>query len=75
MFLEKLLPLHPPIFGDWFRIMFPDSYGWYVLVKYILHMLFCNSVYMYKYQFVKLTFEKGMKLARHILEQLLSCLW
>ncbi|XP_011699804.1 PREDICTED: serine/threonine-protein kinase ATR isoform X2 [Wasmannia auropunctata] len=29
MFLEKLLPRHPPIFGDWFRIMFPDSYGWY----------------------------------------------
>ncbi|KAG5348071.1 ATR kinase, partial [Acromyrmex charruanus] len=29
MFLEKLLPRHPPIFGDWFRITFPDSYGWY----------------------------------------------
>ncbi|XP_011875240.1 PREDICTED: serine/threonine-protein kinase ATR [Vollenhovia emeryi] len=29
MFLEKLLPRHPPVFGDWFRIMFPDSYGWY----------------------------------------------
>ncbi|XP_011329801.1 serine/threonine-protein kinase ATR isoform X3 [Ooceraea biroi] len=29
MYLEKLLPRHPPIFGDWFRIMFPDPYGWY----------------------------------------------
>ncbi|XP_025986385.1 serine/threonine-protein kinase ATR [Solenopsis invicta] len=29
IFLEKLLPRHPSVFGDWFRIMFPDSYGWY----------------------------------------------
>ncbi|XP_028046695.1 serine/threonine-protein kinase ATR isoform X2 [Monomorium pharaonis] len=29
IFLERLLPRHPPVFGDWFRIMFPDSYGWY----------------------------------------------
>ncbi|XP_071651380.1 serine/threonine-protein kinase ATR [Temnothorax longispinosus] len=29
LFVEKLLPRHPPIFSDWFRIMFPDSYGWY----------------------------------------------
>ncbi|XP_020296818.1 serine/threonine-protein kinase ATR [Pseudomyrmex gracilis] len=29
IFVEKLLPRHPPIFGDWFRIMFPDPYGWY----------------------------------------------
>ncbi|XP_025264576.1 serine/threonine-protein kinase ATR [Camponotus floridanus] len=29
IFLEKLLPRHPPVFADWFRIMFPDPYGWY----------------------------------------------
>ncbi|KAL6262489.1 hypothetical protein P5V15_007574 [Pogonomyrmex californicus] len=29
IFLEKQLPRHPPVFGDWFRITFPDSYGWY----------------------------------------------
>ncbi|XP_012230547.1 serine/threonine-protein kinase ATR [Linepithema humile] len=29
IFLQKLLPRHPPVFGDWFRIMFPDPYGWY----------------------------------------------
>ncbi|KMQ96860.1 serine threonine-protein kinase atr-like protein [Lasius niger] len=29
MFLEKLLPRHPPVFADWFRIIFPDPYGWY----------------------------------------------
>ncbi|KAL0107168.1 hypothetical protein PUN28_015590 [Cardiocondyla obscurior] len=29
VFLQKLIPRHPSVFGDWFRIMFPDSYGWY----------------------------------------------
>lgn len=29
VFLEKLLPRHPPVLGDWFRLMFPDPYGWY----------------------------------------------
>ncbi|XP_014472413.1 PREDICTED: serine/threonine-protein kinase ATR-like isoform X2 [Dinoponera quadriceps] len=28
-FLKKLLPRHPAVFGEWFRIMFPDPYGWY----------------------------------------------
>lgn len=68
MFLEKQLPCHPPIFGDWFRIMFPDSYGWYVSIKYISHV-FLNSVYQLS------NFGKGMKLAQHILELLRSCPW
>ncbi|XP_025157159.1 serine/threonine-protein kinase ATR [Harpegnathos saltator] len=29
IFLKKLLPRHPAVFGEWFRIMFPDPYGWY----------------------------------------------
>ncbi|CAK9833676.1 Serine/threonine-protein kinase atr [Anthophora retusa] len=29
MFLEYLLPKHPSVLGDWFRLTFPDSYGWY----------------------------------------------
>ncbi|XP_063984803.1 serine/threonine-protein kinase ATR-like [Diachasmimorpha longicaudata] len=29
LFLEKLLPRHPPVLGDWFRLMFPDPYAWY----------------------------------------------
>ncbi|KAK2579409.1 hypothetical protein KPH14_003267 [Odynerus spinipes] len=29
VFLEKLLPRHPPVLGDWFRLTFPDPYGWY----------------------------------------------
>ncbi|XP_058804986.1 serine/threonine-protein kinase ATR-like [Phymastichus coffea] len=29
VFLQKLLPCHPPIFGDWFHYAFPDPYGWY----------------------------------------------
>ncbi|XP_043279597.1 serine/threonine-protein kinase ATR isoform X2 [Venturia canescens] len=29
MFLNKLLPKHPPVLGDWFRLTFPDPYGWY----------------------------------------------
>ncbi|KAL7294393.1 hypothetical protein TKK_0012398 [Trichogramma kaykai] len=28
-FLEKLLPRHPPVLGDWFQFAFPDPYGWY----------------------------------------------
>ena len=28
MFVEKLLPLHPPIFPEWFRLTFPDPPGW-----------------------------------------------
>lgn len=30
VFLEQLLPRHPPVLGDWFRLTFPDPYGWYV---------------------------------------------
>ncbi|XP_066597912.1 serine/threonine-protein kinase atr-like [Prorops nasuta] len=29
VFEEKLLPKHPPVLGDWFKITFPDPYGWY----------------------------------------------
>ncbi|XP_032688955.1 serine/threonine-protein kinase ATR isoform X2 [Odontomachus brunneus] len=29
VFIEKLLPRHPAVFAEWFRIMFPDPYGWY----------------------------------------------
>ncbi|XP_044590601.1 serine/threonine-protein kinase atr-like [Cotesia glomerata] len=29
IFLKKMLPQHPPIFGEWFRLNFPDAYGWY----------------------------------------------
>ncbi|XP_015115874.1 serine/threonine-protein kinase atr [Diachasma alloeum] len=29
LFVEKLLPRHPPVLGDWFRLMFPDPYAWY----------------------------------------------
>ncbi|KAJ8680180.1 hypothetical protein QAD02_015967 [Eretmocerus hayati] len=29
VFLNKLLPRHPPVLGDWFRYAFPDPYGWY----------------------------------------------
>ncbi|XP_043511522.1 serine/threonine-protein kinase atr [Frieseomelitta varia] len=29
VFLELLLPRHPPVLGDWFRLTFPDPYGWY----------------------------------------------
>ncbi|XP_046813707.1 serine/threonine-protein kinase ATR isoform X1 [Vespa crabro] len=29
IFLNKLLPRHPPVLGDWFRLTFPDPYGWY----------------------------------------------
>lgn len=29
VFLEQLLPRHPSVFGDWFRLTFPDPYGWY----------------------------------------------
>ncbi|XP_011304533.1 serine/threonine-protein kinase atr-like [Fopius arisanus] len=29
VFLEKLIPRHPPVLGDWFRLMFPDPYAWY----------------------------------------------
>ncbi|KAK0088729.1 hypothetical protein PV325_010836 [Microctonus aethiopoides] len=29
IFLKKLLPRHPPIWGNWFTLNFPDSYGWY----------------------------------------------
>ncbi|XP_034947758.1 serine/threonine-protein kinase ATR-like [Chelonus insularis] len=29
VFLKLLLPKHPPVFGNWFRINFPDPYGWY----------------------------------------------
>ncbi|KOX79522.1 Serine/threonine-protein kinase atr [Melipona quadrifasciata] len=29
VFLEQLLPRHPPVLGDWFRLTFPDPYGWY----------------------------------------------
>ncbi|OAD54306.1 Serine/threonine-protein kinase atr [Eufriesea mexicana] len=28
-FLEQLLPRHPSVLGDWFRLTFPDPYGWY----------------------------------------------
>ncbi|XP_076679651.1 serine/threonine-protein kinase atr isoform X1 [Andrena cerasifolii] len=28
VFLEQLLPRHPSVLGDWFRLMFPDPYGW-----------------------------------------------
>ncbi|XP_048511999.1 serine/threonine-protein kinase ATR isoform X2 [Athalia rosae] len=29
VFLEVLLPRHPPVLGEWFRLTFPDPYGWY----------------------------------------------
>lgn len=29
MLLEKLLPRHPPVLADWFRMTFPDPYSWY----------------------------------------------
>ncbi|XP_076757525.1 serine/threonine-protein kinase ATR [Xylocopa sonorina] len=29
MFLEHLLPRHPSVLVDWFRLTFPDPYGWY----------------------------------------------
>ncbi|KAK0175715.1 hypothetical protein PV327_009444 [Microctonus hyperodae] len=29
IFIKKLLPRHPPIWGNWFTLNFPDSYGWY----------------------------------------------
>ncbi|XP_026671548.1 serine/threonine-protein kinase ATR-like isoform X2 [Ceratina calcarata] len=29
IFLEHLLPRHPSVLGDWFRLTFPDAYGWY----------------------------------------------
>ncbi|XP_003702936.2 serine/threonine-protein kinase ATR isoform X1 [Megachile rotundata] len=29
VFLEQLLPRHPSVLGDWFRLTFPDPYGWY----------------------------------------------
>ncbi|XP_011503709.1 PREDICTED: serine/threonine-protein kinase atr-like [Ceratosolen solmsi marchali] len=29
IFLEKLIPHHPPLLGDWFHYAFPDPYGWY----------------------------------------------
>lgn len=29
-FVNKLLPKHPPVLGDWFRLTFPDPYGWWV---------------------------------------------
>ncbi|XP_014204493.1 serine/threonine-protein kinase ATR [Copidosoma floridanum] len=29
IFLEKLIPRHPPVLGDWFHYAFPDPYGWY----------------------------------------------
>ncbi|XP_076654433.1 serine/threonine-protein kinase ATR [Halictus rubicundus] len=29
VFLEQLLPRHPSVFGDWFRLTFPDPLGWY----------------------------------------------
>ncbi|XP_008550901.1 serine/threonine-protein kinase atr [Microplitis demolitor] len=28
-YLKALLPEHPAVFGDWFRLNFPDAYGWY----------------------------------------------
>ncbi|XP_012274502.1 serine/threonine-protein kinase ATR [Orussus abietinus] len=28
-FLEKLIPSHPPVLGEWFRSHFPDAYSWY----------------------------------------------
>jgi hypothetical protein len=30
IFLEKLIPHHPPLLGDWFYYAFPDPYSWYV---------------------------------------------
>lgn len=47
MFLEKLLPRHPPVFADWFRIMFPDPYGWYINKIYVtIHFAFvCNFLH------------------------------
>ncbi|KAI4487089.1 hypothetical protein M0802_012043 [Mischocyttarus mexicanus] len=29
VFLNKLLPRHPPVLSKWFRLTFPDPYGWY----------------------------------------------
>ncbi|XP_015183049.1 PREDICTED: serine/threonine-protein kinase ATR isoform X2 [Polistes dominula] len=29
VFLNKLLPRHPPVLSEWFRLTFPDPYGWY----------------------------------------------
>ncbi|XP_060828354.1 serine/threonine-protein kinase atr-like [Bombus pascuorum] len=29
VFLQQLLPRHPSVLGDWFRLTFPDPYGWY----------------------------------------------
>ncbi|XP_046746064.1 serine/threonine-protein kinase ATR isoform X2 [Diprion similis] len=29
VFLDVLLPRHPPVLGEWFRLTFPDPYGWY----------------------------------------------
>nr|XP_031832738.1 serine/threonine-protein kinase atr-like [Nomia melanderi] len=29
VFLEQLMPRHPSVLGDWFRLTFPDPYGWY----------------------------------------------
>lgn len=29
VFLEQLLPRHASVLGDWFRLTFPDPYGWY----------------------------------------------
>lgn len=29
VFLEELLPRHPPLFGEWFRYTFPDPHSWY----------------------------------------------
>lgn len=29
VFLESLLPMHPPMFHEWFRLSFPDPAGWY----------------------------------------------
>lgn len=28
-FTENLIPHHPPVLSEWFRLTFPDPYGWY----------------------------------------------
>jgi len=73
MFLEKLLPRHPPVFADWFRIMFPDPYGWYInKIYFTIHFAsVCNFLHTDIIYFL----QKGMRLVQRILEQPLLCPW
>jgi len=57
-FRTKLLPRHPPVFGEWFLRTFTDPTSWFVVMKtiYIIDSL----VNMYRY--------RGMFVGRFVVE-------